>query len=165
MSRNTVFGSLTVAGALVGVTVSALSNPPQRPSQPAVPLLVQAEPQLALASAPPRRSGEAATCSPWEVSEIAMETILCEMIRRGWRPPTQREAVDAFQPTEGTTIVSLDPDALIPYRRPSSVSSEPADPEGLFPVDEIEPDQLTVPVEPAPPEPSIVTGEPTPAPG
>jgi len=31
----------------------------------------------------------ASTCNSWDVSPIVMEAILDEMIRRGWRPPTQ----------------------------------------------------------------------------
>lgn len=32
-------------------------------------------------------------CSPWEVSDVAMEAVLDEMQRRGWRPPQQVEEV------------------------------------------------------------------------
>jgi hypothetical protein len=29
------------------------------------------------------------TCSPWEVSPMAMEAVLDEMVQQGWQPPTQ----------------------------------------------------------------------------
>ena len=34
-----------------------------------------------------------ADCSPWDVSDTAMEAVLDEMQRRGWRPPREVEAI------------------------------------------------------------------------
>jgi hypothetical protein len=34
-----------------------------------------------------------AQCNPWDISDIAMEEILRDMQRQGWRPPSQGEAV------------------------------------------------------------------------
>ncbi len=63
----------------------------------------------------------AAHCSPWEVSDIAMEEVLDEMIRRGWRPPNQGQAVAAMG-VPGFSVA--DPYAPMPYGR--SWSSSPS---------------------------------------
>lgn len=34
-----------------------------------------------------------ADCSPWDVSDTAMEAVLDEMMRRGWRPPREVEEI------------------------------------------------------------------------
>lgn len=62
-------------------------------------------------------------CSPWEVTDVAMEEILSEMIARGWRPPYQGDAVAAM----GVSGISTDdPNAPMPYRR----NWLPVDPNG-----------------------------------
>lgn len=55
----------------------------------------------------------AAKCSPWEITDVAMEEVLDEMINRGWRPPNQGEAVMAMGVS---TIAATDPTAPMPYR-------------------------------------------------
>jgi hypothetical protein len=67
--------------------------------------------------------GEFARCNPWEVSEVAMEEILVEMQRRGWRPPSQGDAVDLMDPLDMMEISALEPDAPMPrrYRGDSSI--------------------------------------------
>ncbi len=49
------------------------------------------------------------TCSSWDVSPVAMEAILDEMIRRGWRPPTQGEYVAGLYGMDSIEV--LDPSA------------------------------------------------------
>lgn len=68
--------------------------------------------------------GEFARCNPWDVSEVAMEEILIEMQRRGWRPPSQGEAIDAIDPMNVMAISALEPDAPMPrrYRGESSIT-------------------------------------------
>jgi hypothetical protein len=55
-----------------------------------------------------------AKCSPWEVSDVAMEEVLDEMIARGWRPPNQGEAIAAMGVSN---IAATDPNAPMPYGR------------------------------------------------
>lgn len=55
----------------------------------------------------------AATCSPWDVSEVAMEEVIDEMIARGWRPPNQGDAVAAMGVS---SIAATEPYAPMPYR-------------------------------------------------
>jgi len=62
-----------------------------------------------------------ANCSPWEITDIAMEEVLDEMINRGWRPPNQGQAISAMGVTG---IAAADPNAPMPYGR----SWTPADP-------------------------------------
>jgi hypothetical protein len=50
-------------------------------------------------------------CNPWDVSPVAMEAILQEMVRRGWQPPTQGAALASLQPEDGSSITALDPNA------------------------------------------------------
>lgn len=52
-------------------------------------------------------------CSEWAISDAAMEAVLDEMIRRGWNPPTQGQAIAAMDVT-GLSV--QDPNAPMPYR-------------------------------------------------
>jgi hypothetical protein len=49
------------------------------------------------------------TCSSWDVSPVAMEAILDEMVRRGWRPPTQGEILASLDSTG--VVEAEDPEA------------------------------------------------------
>lgn len=64
------------------------------------------------------------TCNPWEVSDMAMEEILSEMRRRGWRPPTQGEAIASINGF-GAGVTADDPFAPVPsrVRQPAPESS------------------------------------------
>lgn len=66
--------------------------------------------------------GASERCSPWEVSDIAMEEVLDEMIRRGWRPPRQGDAVEAMNLAQTIGLSATDPDAPMPYRRSGLLS-------------------------------------------
>jgi hypothetical protein len=69
-----------------------------------------AQPYVRLTSAPADR------CNPWDVSDVAMEEVLREMTRRGWRPPRQGNAVEAME-QHGIYGISVDdPDAPMPRR-------------------------------------------------
>lgn len=54
------------------------------------------------------------TCNPWDVSEAAMEEILVEMQRRGWRPPRQGDAVASIASFGIEGIDAVDPYASMP---------------------------------------------------
>lgn len=43
--------------------------------------------------APPPKRTHVADCSPWDVSDTAIEAVLDEMQRRGWRPPIEVEEI------------------------------------------------------------------------
>ena len=62
---------------------------------------------------PVRLAPPAPRCSDWAISDVAMEEVLDEMIRRGWRPPTQGEAIVAM---DVAGITAQDPNAPMPYR-------------------------------------------------
>lgn len=64
-----------------------------------------------------------ANCNPWEVSDIAMEEVLDQMIRRGWRPPYQGEAIASMGVSN---IAAAEPNAPMPYRRTWAPEAENA---------------------------------------
>jgi hypothetical protein len=49
-------------------------------------------------------------CGPWSISEAGMETILREMVRRGWTPPSRSAALSVSQPAGLPPIEALNPD-------------------------------------------------------
>lgn len=85
-------------------------------------------------------------CNPWQVSDIAMEEVLDQMIRRGWRAPTQGNAVALL---DTGNISALDPNAPMPSRNrwvDTTSSDEDA-------ADEADNTQETEPAEPPPVQP------------
>lgn len=145
MLRNFAYGGLAlVGGAITGIVLSSwatpLGPPPVAPT--VAPVVSVAQPAMALASTASRASTEADNCSPWDVSDVAMEAALNEMIRRGWRPPTQAEAIEATQPADGRGASPVEPDAAVPVRY-SAVPGDSSEPRVVapapFPIGEIEP--------------------------
>jgi hypothetical protein len=94
-----------------------------------------------------------ATCNPWEVSEVAMEEVLDEMVRRGWRPPNQGNAVASMVSLGTEGIYAVDPNAPMPrsysyrYTRDSS-SGTVAAVSDEAPVEEIVPEATSVDLTP-----------------
>lgn len=80
--------------------------------QEAAPAVLDAQP-ASLTARPVR----VAACSQWDVSDAAMEEVLDEMIRRGWRPPTQGDAIAAMDVAQTVGLSATDPSAPMPYRR------------------------------------------------
>jgi hypothetical protein len=77
-------------------------------------------------------------CSPWDLSPVAMEAILQEMLRRGWKPPTQGEAIAGIAPP-GSQMTAIDPNAPLPvFTRPGP------------PVETVEPEEEVVSDDPDP---------------
>jgi hypothetical protein len=70
-------------------------------------------------------------CNPWDVSPEAMEVVLREMIRRGWRPPRSDMALADTQPVDGQPIEALYPDQYVwvpsPRRTPPAESGDVVD--------------------------------------
>ena len=69
------------------------------------------------APAPPARisaTDPAPRCNPWEVSDTAMEEVLREMQRRGWRQPDQGHAIASLASLGVEGIGPVDPDAPMP---------------------------------------------------
>lgn len=64
----------------------------------------------------PVASAEATTveCSPWAVSDVAMEEILLEMQRRGWRAPNQGDALALLDASGERSASATYPDAPMP---------------------------------------------------
>lgn len=65
-------------------------------------------------------------CNPWDVSEVAMEEVLLEMQRRGWRPPRQGDATASLASFGVEGIDAVDPEAPMPRpgMRYSSASAD-----------------------------------------
>ena len=82
-------------------------------------------------------------CSPWDISPVAMEAILQEMLRRGWKPPTQGEAIASLEQPGGPQVISLDPNAPMPVT-----------PRGQPPVTTDQPDESSVADESTAPNPT-----------
>jgi hypothetical protein len=71
-------------------------------------------------------------CSQWDVSPQAMEAILQEMLRRGWKPPTQGEAIASIAPMNGPRMTALDPNSPLPvFTRPAPPAETGAPEEGV----------------------------------
>lgn len=89
--------SLAFAGGLAAS--SATAPPPPAPPIVNVNAWEETAPAPTVEAMPvrlaPAEPGLQATaqCNPWDVSDIAMEEILRDMQRQGWRPPSQGEAV------------------------------------------------------------------------
>jgi hypothetical protein len=75
------------------------------------------------------RAASDGQCSQWDISPVAMEAILQEMLRRGWKPPTQGEAIASIAPV-GSQMTAIDPNAPLPvFTRPIAPPAETAVPE------------------------------------
>lgn len=91
-------------------------------------------------------------CNPWEISDAAMEDVLDQMIRRGWRPPTQGTAVALL---DSQAIQATDPAAPMPMRRVWSASDESAADDAT-----VEDDAADVALEPQPEDGTVKTEPP-----
>ena len=119
-------------------------------------------------------------CNGWDISPMAMEAILDEMVRRGWRPPTQGGFLASLY--SAGDVVAVDPDAPMPlgpartnpllngaelgeFADPAEADGVPMFETNVPPpapprvVEDPAPPDLDVAVEPAPAEPK----EPVPA--
>lgn len=94
-------------------------------------------------------------CSPWQVTDVAMEEILDEMIRRGWRAPTQGAAIASLDPAQTLGLSAIDPGAQMPSQKSFGAGVE-QDPEAL-PMDDADaekaPEASPAPENPPRPEP------------
>jgi hypothetical protein len=98
-----------------------------------------------IASATPS-SQSTLQCDPWAVSDAAMEEILREMQRRGWRQPRQGDAVDPLASLGVQGLGAIDPDAPMPSAnsgRPVITVLTDEEAERLR-TEKISPDQLIV---------------------
>jgi hypothetical protein len=163
MFRNIAYGGLAlIGGAITGIAISSWATPFGPPPQvaPEATVVASVAQPVTLASASSSANG-GGDCSPWEVSDIAMEATLKEMIRRGWRPPNQGEVLASFD-AYGPSARPVDPGAYVPVRGSySSAATNEEEPviEGAS----------TVPIEqtwsasiPAPPQAPIALPAPEP---
>lgn len=166
MIRNTYLAPLAataIVSLAIGFGAASLVIRPAEAVQP----IINANAWDEAAPAPPapervslRAASATMKCSPWEVSDVAMEEILDEMIRRGWRAPTQSEAFVGLDilPASGLTVI--DANAPVPVRRTwtfSGLAREEA-------VDDVEetPAEAVIPSDLR--EPTDTTPQPTPPP-
>lgn len=126
-----IAGGVVVAFVAGAMTASALAGDVSR-GEPIIKPDAWAEqpPQIITQIA---FEGEFATCNPWEVSDVAMEEILLEMQRRGWRPPNQGDAIALMDPLDTLSISAIEPEAPMPvrYRGESSITVVGEDVEAL----------------------------------
>jgi hypothetical protein len=61
----------------------------------------------------------AITCGPWDISDVGIEAILQEMIRRGWTPPSGAKALEASH-VNGGIAEAIDPAAPVPAIPPAA---------------------------------------------
>jgi hypothetical protein len=80
-----------------------------------------------------------------------MEATLNEMVRRGWRPPTQGDALEEFT-AYGSEAQPVDPDAYMPVRRYRSFAAAPEE-------EEFEDDEVYVPLDQPVPSPPVGSWE------
>ena len=154
------------AAALVSIAIGfgAATLLPSRaaPIQPIQPIIDakawEEEAPAALSATPASmaaRPVRSETCSAWEISDVAMEEMLDEMIRRGWRPPKQGDAVAARGLAQNAGLSASDPNAPMPYRPAGYFADQPVDEESATPAEptgEAAPaEQPPVPAEPEPP--------------
>jgi hypothetical protein len=98
---------------IAGFSVSSASSTPKAQA-PIVDVNAWSETAPHPAASVTLTSAPAERCNPWDVSDVAMEEVLREMTRRGWRPPKQGDAVDAMEQLGITGISVDDPDAGMP---------------------------------------------------
>lgn len=110
---------------------------------------------MSTSAATPKRSAVKGECAnSWDVSPEVMEEILQQMIRHGWRPPTQGMAVGLPQ------IQPDDPNATVPLRW----NQAPVTEDGPIPPTPADQVQVSGPVTPQPAAPSVIFVPQTPAP-
>lgn len=98
---------------IAGFSVSSAYSAPKA-EPPIVNVNAWSETAPQLPAAVRLTSAPADRCNPWDISDVAMEEVLREMTRRGWRPPNQGDAVQAMQEFGVTGISVDDPDARMP---------------------------------------------------
>lgn len=112
-SRTMLFASVLGAASLAFAGGFAASSATAAP--PPAPPIVNVDAWNEPAPAAPIQVATAAPvssqCNPWEVSDAAMEEILREMQRRGWRQPNQGEAVASLVSLGVEGIGAVDPGA------------------------------------------------------
>ncbi len=121
---------------IAGFSVSSASSSP-KPTDPIVDPVawVRTSEAVPAASTEPSHTAQPATfaCSPWQVSDVAMEEILVEMQRRGWRAPRQGDAMASLVADGAYGVQASDPFAPMPTGAPA-ISSTSATPEGFITV-------------------------------
>lgn len=159
MFRNLAYGGLAlIGGAITGIVISSWATPfsPPQAAPEAATVASVAQP-VTLASASSHTAGSEGGCSPWEVSDIAMEATLKEMIRRGWRPPNQAEVLASFD-AYGPSARPVDPGAYVPVRGSYASSATTEDDEPVVATVETAPlDQTWSASLPTPPQAQTVT--------
>lgn len=159
MIRNThpaTLAATAIVSLAIGFGVAALLPSRAAPVAP----IIDANAWQEAAPAPPPLEAVGATiaraeaCSPWEVSDVAMEEMLDEMIRRGWRPPNQGDAITAMGLAQTVGLSATDPNAPMPYRN----SGRPSD--LLVREESDEQQEPTGNVQPSEPPASAATSEP-----
>jgi hypothetical protein len=104
--------------AMSEVHAMVTQREPEEPLE-STPLIVEAQPVAFQADTTvpddrftiSKETLAAITCGPWDVSEAGIETILQEMVRRGWTPPSGAKALEV---SHNLSVEALDPDAPVP---------------------------------------------------
>ncbi len=132
MIRNTQLASL-VATAIVSLAVgfgaASLTLRPAESNQPIINAKAwdEAAPAPAREQLSVRASSATTKCNPWEVSDVAMEEILDEMIRRGWQAPKQDEALAGLDTLPASGLMVIDAEAPMQVGRTWTFSDQPTE--------------------------------------
>jgi hypothetical protein len=117
-SSPAILAATGVVSLAIGFGAATLLMPPRPLSQPIVDANAWNEVSpAAMAIDPVRHTSlqNSVRCDPYEVSDVAMEAMLDEMLRRGWRAPNQGDAVARIDAAQTTGLQAVDPDApMIP---------------------------------------------------
>jgi hypothetical protein len=91
-------------------------------------------------------------CNPWQITDVAMEEVLDEMLQRGWRAPTQGTAIALRDNAEQSGLAAIDPDAPMPSRHTWAASTSSDEDAVELPDEEIAEQPVAEPpaTEPAP---------------
>jgi hypothetical protein len=112
---------LIFLAGLIGTAALAFADGFAASSATATPIraapIVNVDAWNETAPGPPARisaTDPAPRCNQWEVSDTAMEEVLREMQRRGWRQPDQGHAITSLASLGVEGIGPVDPDAPMP---------------------------------------------------
>jgi hypothetical protein len=105
---------LVIVAFAAGFAASSLSlrAPPEREPIVDAQAWSRTAPPPLVSYSPP--SEPHARCSPWQITDVAMEEVLEEMLRRGWRAPSQGDAIAFANPSTLGDLAAINPDAPMP---------------------------------------------------
>lgn len=121
MIRNTspaMLAATAIVSLAIGFGAATLLPAPSNVIEPIVDANAwEEEAPAALAEPVGYNVSAHAKCDPFNVSDVAMEEVLDQMMRRGWRAPNQGDAIALLDTAGATSLAVVDPNAPMPSRR------------------------------------------------